>query len=192
MLRQYQSIYNESLGEMPDVNHLIAINTRYIGEAALAAGDEEALSLAVKFFNTYLRATLNASHVRTAYNVLNQYRQLAERALELTQTALVGDIAFFFKYYAQIAHTMELGFVTETVAYDLATLCERAFGMQAPSHDAMLEAAARGRQGGGEPDAGAHAARRAQGAGQAGQFYLVAASSDPRGRCATRGRSSRT
>src|SRR5262249_26019633 len=56
VLRQYQSIYNESLGGMPDVNHLIAINTRYIGEAALQAADAEALTLAVKFFNTYLRA----------------------------------------------------------------------------------------------------------------------------------------
>ena len=36
-------------------------------------------ALAVKFMNTYLRATLNARDVRTAYNVLNQYRQLAER-----------------------------------------------------------------------------------------------------------------
>src|SRR6201996_7601340 len=104
ILRQYQAIYSESLGEMPDVNYLIAINTRYIGEAALAAGDGEALALAVKFFNTYLRATLNAQNVRTAYNILNQYRQLAERALEMQQTALVSDIAFFFKYYAQIAH----------------------------------------------------------------------------------------
>ena len=139
ILRQYQSIYNESLGEMPDINHLIAINTRYIGEAALSASDGEALSLAVKFFNTYLRATLNASHIRTAYNVLNQYRQLAERALEIGQTARVSEIAFFFKYYAQIAHGMELGFVSETVAYDLATLCERAFALQAPSHAAILK-----------------------------------------------------
>jgi hypothetical protein len=139
ILRQYQSIYNEALGEMPDVNHLIAINTRYIGEAALHAADGEALQLAVKFFNTYLRATLNAAHVRTAYNVLNQYRQLTERALELGETALVGDIAFFFKYYAQIAHSMDLGFITETAAYDLATLCERSFANRAPSHDAILK-----------------------------------------------------
>ena len=139
ILRQYQSIYNESLGEMPDVNHLIAINTRYIGEAALRASDGEALSLAVKFFNTYLRATLNAAHIRTAYNVLNQYRQLAERALEMGQTALVSQIAFFFKYYGQLAHGMELGFVTETVAYDLATLCERAFSQHAAAHDAILK-----------------------------------------------------
>ena len=37
VLRQYQSIYNEALGEMRDINHLIAIDTRYVGEAALAA-----------------------------------------------------------------------------------------------------------------------------------------------------------
>jgi hypothetical protein len=139
ILRQYQSIYNESLGGMPDVNHLIAINTRYIGDAALHASDGEALLLAIKFFNTYLRATLNAQNIRTAYNILNQYRQLTERALEMGQTAVVTEIAFFFKYYAQLAHNMDLGFVTETVAYDLATLCERAFGLKAPSHDAILK-----------------------------------------------------
>ena len=38
ILRQYQAIYNESLGEMPDVNHLIAINTRYIQHFGPAAG----------------------------------------------------------------------------------------------------------------------------------------------------------
>ncbi len=127
VLRQYQSIYNEALGEMPDINHLVAIDTRYIGEAALAAGDAEALGLAVKFFNTYLRATLNKQQVRTAYNVLNQYRQLAEHALEQGQGERVAEIAIHLRYYGQIAHGMELAFVTETVAYDLATLCERAF-----------------------------------------------------------------
>ncbi|HWE29844.1 MAG TPA: DUF2254 family protein [Polyangia bacterium] len=141
VLRQYQSIYNEALGEMPDVNHLIAINTRYIAEAAMTSKDNEAIELAVKFFNTYLRATLNSQrwNVRTAYIVLNQYRQLAERMLDVGLTARVGEIAFFFKYYAQIAHSMELGFITETAAYDLATLCERAYALHAPSHGAILK-----------------------------------------------------
>jgi hypothetical protein len=137
-LRQYQSIYNESLGEMPDINHLIAINTRYIGEAALAAKDGEALALAVKFFNTFMRATLNTRQVRTAYNVLNQYRLLAERAVEQGQDARVSEIAFYFKYYGQIAHGMDIGFVTETAAYDLATLCERAWANKAGCHDRVL------------------------------------------------------
>jgi hypothetical protein len=138
-LRQYQSIYNDSLGEMPDINHLVAIDTRYIGEAALLANDAEALGLAVKFFNTYLRTTLNKQEVRTAYNVFNQYRLLAERAIDAGQVALVGEVAFYFKYYGQIAHGMDLGFLTETVAYDIAALCEHAFAHKSPAHDRVLK-----------------------------------------------------
>lgn len=138
VLRQFQLIYNEALGEMPDINHLISINTRYLGQAALYANDEEALALTIKFFNTYMRSTLNTSRVRTAYNVLNQYRQLAEAALGVERHTLVGEVAFYLKYYGQIAQTKDLGFVTETVAYDLATLCERAFASGGPSHDVVL------------------------------------------------------
>ena len=36
----------------------------------------------MKFFNTYMRATLNAKDMRTAYNMLNQYRYLAEELLK--------------------------------------------------------------------------------------------------------------
>jgi hypothetical protein len=137
-LRQYQAIYNEALGEMPDINHQISINTRYVGEAALDTGDSEAMNLAVKFFNTFLRATLNKSQVRTAYNLLNQYRQLAERALATQHHELVAEIAFYFRYYGQIAHGLDLGFVTETCAYDMATLCERAFAARSSAHDQAL------------------------------------------------------
>ena len=35
-LRQYLGIYAEAQGDMPDINYLIAIDTRYVGEAALA------------------------------------------------------------------------------------------------------------------------------------------------------------
>jgi len=138
-LRQYQAIYNEALGEMPDINHQISINTRYVGEAALSTQDGEALGLSVKFFNTYLRATLNKQQIRTAYNVLNQYRQLAERALTVGQHGIVAEIAFYFKYYGQIAHGMDLGFVTETCAYDMASLCERAFAEKSQAHDQVLK-----------------------------------------------------
>ncbi len=33
-MRQYLGIYNEALATMRDINYLIAIDTRYIGEAA--------------------------------------------------------------------------------------------------------------------------------------------------------------
>jgi hypothetical protein len=95
--------------------HVVAIDTRYVGEAALAGSDREVLVLTIKFMNTYLRSALNARDVRTAYNVLNQYRQLAESLLATRNAwpqAVLADIAEHFKYYARLAHGIGLGFVT--------------------------------------------------------------------------------
>src|SRR5678816_2105500 len=77
-LRQYLGIYAEAQGSMPDINYLIAIDTRYVGEAALAKNDGNVVELAFRFMNSYLRSALNARAVRTAYNVMNQYRLLVE------------------------------------------------------------------------------------------------------------------
>ena len=138
VLRQYQAIYNEALEGNPDMNYLIAIDTRYLGEAALAHRSEGAIGLVVKFFNTYMRATLNKRQVRTAYNVMNQYRQLVESTVLSGRDGLVREIAGYFKYYGQVANGMGLNFVTETIAYDLAGLCELAHRHRSPAHDALL------------------------------------------------------
>lgn len=86
ILRQYQMLYGEGLNEMKDLCYLIAINTRRLGEAAARHGDLPALDLAIKFFNTYLRATINTNDIRTCYNILHQYRQLGEFVIEHTET----------------------------------------------------------------------------------------------------------
>ena len=78
VMRQFMGIYNEALGSMRDINYLIAIDTRYLGEAASKRKDDELMHLVYRFMNSYLRATLNAKDVRTAYNVMNQYRLLVE------------------------------------------------------------------------------------------------------------------
>jgi len=124
LLRQYQAIYIEALHSMSDINYVIAIDTRYVGEAAIAAGDREALALCVKFFNSYLRATLNARDVRTAYNILNQYRQLVEAIVTAGWDEKAVEVAGYLKYYGHVSYGMNLGFITETVAYDLCALCE--------------------------------------------------------------------
>ena len=140
-LRQIREVFGAALGTMPEMAHVVAIDTRYVGEAALRAGDREVLALTVKIMNTYLRAALNARDVRTAYNVLNQYRQLAESVLAAppawTQATLT-EIAGHFNYYARLAHGAGLGFVTETAAYDLCALCEAASAAGAACHDQLL------------------------------------------------------
>ena len=50
----------------------------------------------------------------------------------------VAEIARHFKYYARLAHSSGLGFVTETAAYDLCALCEAACAASAACHDQLL------------------------------------------------------
>lgn len=138
-LRQFQMIYNESLNRMRDINYIVAIDTRYLGEDAIRNRQQETLRLILKFFNTYLRATLNAKDVRTAYNVLHQYRLMAEAVLRAGLDDQLLEIAGYFRYYGQVAFGMNIAFITETVAYDLCSLCELAFSAGAPVGDRLLD-----------------------------------------------------
>ncbi len=138
VLRQLLKVYSVALEELPDISQLIVIDARYLGEAALEVGDKPALALCVKFFNTFLRNALTAQKVRGAYNVLHQYRQLAEKILSYDQTDTILEICGHFRYYAHFALKQHLGFVTETIAYDLAALCELAEQQRSAAHEALL------------------------------------------------------
>jgi hypothetical protein len=133
-LRQYLGIYAEAQSEMPDINYLIAIDTRYVGEEALARGDRAVVELAFRFMNSYLRAALNARAVRTAYNVLNQYRKLVESMVRARADDIALEGVRHMIYYGRTSYDMQLGFVTETVAWDVGALCELSHGLQ-PNND---------------------------------------------------------
>ena len=138
VLRHLRSVFAESLNHLPEMAHVVAIETRYIGEAAVQRDDRAVVAVVVKYFNTYLRGALNGHDVRACYNILNQYRLLAELLVRQDWSNLVLGIAHHFAYYGQVARGAGMGFVTETSAHDLGTLCERAFELASPVHDAML------------------------------------------------------
>lgn len=148
LLRQYQMLFGESLGQIKDTCYLIAIDTRRLGEAAARRGDLRALDLAIKFFNTYLRATVNASDIRTAYNILHQYRQLGEFVLEhevdepgarkkLQHRGL--QIAKFMRYYSSVSYQRGMPFIAEVIAHDIGTLTERAYEAGVREHREFLQ-----------------------------------------------------
>ncbi len=139
VMRQYLGIYNEALAPMRDINYLIAIDTRYIGEAAGQARDDELMRLVFRFMNSYLRATLNAKDVRTAYNVLNQYRLLVEAMIRQGHSPVALEGVKHMLYYGHVSFDMKLTFVTETVAYDVSSLCQYANEVGAPEEAEMLE-----------------------------------------------------
>ncbi|MGQ0532099.1 MAG: hypothetical protein ACT4OF_05315 [Caulobacteraceae bacterium] len=138
VMRQYLSIYNEALSSMRDINYVIAIDTRYIGEAACAAKDGELVALVFRFFNSYLRSTLNARDIRTAYNVLNQYRMLVESMLVLGNSQAAIEGVKHMKYYGLMSFESELSFITETVAYDLAALAQLANEVGSAAEEKIL------------------------------------------------------
>lgn len=138
VMRQYLSVYNEALASMRDISYLIAIDTRYIGEAAAKADDSELIELVFRFMNSYLRSTLNQKDVRTAYNVLNQYRKLIEFLLEHGKHKEALDGVRHMKYYGLIAIDMDLNFVTETVAYDLGAIAQLSHDHNSPAEGDIL------------------------------------------------------
>src|SRR5690606_11702106 len=94
--------------------------------------------LVFRFMNSYLRATLNARDVRTAYNVLNQYRLLVESMLRQGHGAMALEGTRYMQYYGQTGYNMKLTFVAETVAYDVSALCQLAHEIGAVEQDEML------------------------------------------------------
>ncbi len=138
ILRQYQMLYGDALNRMRDINYLIAINTRKLFECASESKCPEVSDLAQKFMNTYLRATINAKDVRTAYNILNQFRLTAEYSLKTKDYNATVETAKRFQYYGQLAFNLKLPFIMETCAYDLCTINEKAFDLNVPCRGELL------------------------------------------------------
>ncbi len=139
ILRQYQAIFSESVNRLRDVNHMVAIHTRRIARFAMQQGDTHVVRLSCRFLYTFMRTTINGRDVRTAYNLFNEYRLLAEFALSIEQDELVLEIATKIKFYGQLAFSSKLGFVLEIAAYDLCSLLEVANNRRSEVHDPVLE-----------------------------------------------------
>jgi hypothetical protein len=137
VLRQYLALYGESLGGARDVASLIALETRQLGAESIGR-HPGLLALVIRFFNSYLRAAVNARDQRTAYYVLDQYRLLGEAMLAHGERARLLELADHLRFYGQLAYGMGQPFLLEAVAYDLARLVERAVETGRPEAEALL------------------------------------------------------
>ena len=138
ILRQFQSVFGEAANDMRDCAHMVTIHTRNIAVQAAEMKQEHTMRLAVRFMNTFLRTSINKRDVRTAYNLFNEYRALAEAVMLAGEHELTEEIAERFKFYGQIAFSSALPFILEIAAYDLCTLLERAHETQSPAHEKLL------------------------------------------------------
>ena len=102
--------------------HAIAVATRDAGIAAIEVGDSEVAELCMRFFNTYLRASVNRSAPTFASGIMNEYRRFAIGALEWRPDLSVEAAAHLLRYgrhFEEAGMPATLGAAAEDVA-DLA------------------------------------------------------------------------
>lgn len=140
ILRQYQALFVEGLNGMQQASTLVAIHSRELGIRALETQRLTVAGWVIKFFNTYLRAVINARDIRGGYNLLKQYRLLAEAALHHRQSALVLQIVDYFRYYSLTAYKAGLFFLSETFGFDLGRLAQLSCALQSETTEAIVQA----------------------------------------------------
>lgn len=119
-------IYRTCIRDMPDAISAIALNTRIIGEAAIKYKDDFLLDMVVKFYNTFIRVSLNDLNQRAIFNLYYQYRLLAESIFDY-DINLSQKIIFYFKDYGEIALKQKnLPFVMYNAAFDMGTMVAKA------------------------------------------------------------------
>ena len=139
VLRQFQDVFSEAVNRVRDVNPLIGIHTRHLATVSMDVKDPHALRLTLRFLNTFLRNAINTRDVRSSYNLFNEYRLVAERALDQGRGDVLIEVATSIQFYGQLAFGANLPFLLETAAYDLCDLLQVAHARREPNHDALLE-----------------------------------------------------
>jgi hypothetical protein len=122
---------------MPDAVSAIANSTKLVGLYAIKLRDTQVLANVVQFFNTFLRHAVNDRNPKAIYNLFYQYRLLAEEVLK-TDPKLAERIAFYFKYYGQIAQSYQIPLILITASFDLMYLLQRGHEMSVPNMQALI------------------------------------------------------
>ncbi|MFN0070829.1 MAG: DUF2254 family protein [Chloroflexota bacterium] len=122
-VEELQDLFNAALlARMDDITHTVAQALRMVGEDAIAANDRPLMLLVSKFFNTFLRATINRGEVRGGYDTLYEYELLADAAL-LGEPQFAMQIAERLTYYGEAAGGRLL-WMAAASAHDLRVLAE--------------------------------------------------------------------
>lgn len=140
ILKQVELVFRLSLNQDRTVCNYIANSLYLVGCLAVDLHNAAVGRRVVMYFNTLLRATINAEDIRTCFNTLNQYRKLAEKFTEAGEGSVVLEIVGHFKYYGLLAKEQKgMDFILETVAHDLCDIGKKAFECGLPREEEILD-----------------------------------------------------
>lgn len=110
---------------------------RVIACRAEAHHDEQALRLAIRFFNNFLREAIKAKNLRAVYDVFHQYRRLGRELVDRPE--LLREIGQHFSYYAGMARTYGMVFAPQLAIFDLGYVTRRAYERASPAAGELLQ-----------------------------------------------------
>jgi hypothetical protein len=125
-LHQLSLAYNASLAKMQDAISAISDVNRELVLHAEQLGDEGALRLGIRFFNTFIREAIKRKDAHAIFDIFYQYKELA-RGLLRENPSLTLEIGRHLKYYAEFARLSGLQFIYELASYDLESILEWAY-----------------------------------------------------------------
>jgi len=128
--------YQLALSKASDTVSSISDANRVIALRAAARGDDEALRLAIRFFNNFTREAIKARGVHAVYDVFHQYRLLAKDLVDRDE--LIREIARHFVYYANMAYAYGLVFAPQLAVFDLGYVVRRAYESKSPAGSDLL------------------------------------------------------
>ena len=136
-LLQLEHGFMRSLHGATDTVSTFSDALRVIACRAEAHHDEEALRLAIRFFNNYLREAIKAKNLRAVYDVFHQYRRLGRELVDRPE--LLREIAHHFSYYATMARIYGMVFAPQLAIFDLGYVTRRAYERASPAAGELLQ-----------------------------------------------------
>ena len=138
ILAELRQVVTAALGRLPELVSTAAEVLRKVGLETPARKDAVLREMVIEYFNTFLRLALNRKDARSLFILMDQYRMYAE-ALNQEHPDVSREIAYYFRYYGQVASDAQLPFVVEAVAHDLGTLVKASWESGAPNRAELLE-----------------------------------------------------
>jgi hypothetical protein len=129
--------YQNALAKTQDVISALSDAARIIATRAADRGDDQALYLAVRFFNNYLREAIKRKDLLATYDLFYQYRLLACDLLQHPE--LLMRIAQYFRYYGEAAAVAGLEFVRQIIAFDLMCIVRHAYQKHSAAAPGLLQ-----------------------------------------------------
>ncbi len=139
ILKELEKLFRSSINSDRTICNYIANSLFIIGCGALETKNYPVIKKAIIYFNTFLRATINENDIRTGFNILNQYRKLAENLIVSHEDAISIEIVNHFKYYGLLAKDRGMDFILETAAHDICDICKKAFSVSLAKESEILD-----------------------------------------------------